>query len=195
MTASRHAHPMAEFLADLAPPLIASAPPVKKPAITIPQVSKYFPNPFQHKSLIQRISLGQQRTSIVRILLLPYPLDRAIERREHAPPDPEIAPEHRRPRFDGCESPDSSFAVGGVPEAFDAVPYCAPDAAHAESAAEVVEGDPGARIAGVIHYGRLYRSEGYGLRRDGCFTGEKMEEAAEVAERTVVFADGESNFN
>lgn len=35
ITASKHAHPIAEFLAALYPPLIASAPPVKNPAMTI----------------------------------------------------------------------------------------------------------------------------------------------------------------
>jgi hypothetical protein len=35
ITASKHAHPIAEFLAALYPPLMASAPPVKNPAITI----------------------------------------------------------------------------------------------------------------------------------------------------------------
>jgi len=35
ITASKHAHPIAEFLAALYPPLIANAPPVKNPAITV----------------------------------------------------------------------------------------------------------------------------------------------------------------
>jgi hypothetical protein len=35
MTASKHAHPIAEFRAAFAPPRIAKAPPVKKPAMTI----------------------------------------------------------------------------------------------------------------------------------------------------------------
>jgi hypothetical protein len=35
ITASRHAHPIAEFLAALYPPLTASAPPVKNPAMTV----------------------------------------------------------------------------------------------------------------------------------------------------------------
>jgi hypothetical protein len=34
ITASRHAHPIAEFLAAFAPPRMARAPPVKKPAMT-----------------------------------------------------------------------------------------------------------------------------------------------------------------
>ena len=40
MTASRQAHPIAEFLADLKPPLMAKAPPVKKPAITGSQLAQ-----------------------------------------------------------------------------------------------------------------------------------------------------------
>ena len=39
ITASKHAHPIAEFRAAFAPPLIASAPPVKNPAMTISQKS------------------------------------------------------------------------------------------------------------------------------------------------------------
>ena len=35
ITASRQAHPIAEFLAAFSPPLTANAPPVKNPAITI----------------------------------------------------------------------------------------------------------------------------------------------------------------
>jgi hypothetical protein len=35
ITASKHAQPIAEFLAAFAPPLIASAPPVKNPAMTV----------------------------------------------------------------------------------------------------------------------------------------------------------------
>lgn len=34
MTANKQAHPIAEFLAAFKPPLTASAPPVKKPAMT-----------------------------------------------------------------------------------------------------------------------------------------------------------------
>ena len=34
ITASKQAHPIAEFLAALKPPLTANAPPVKKPAMT-----------------------------------------------------------------------------------------------------------------------------------------------------------------
>lgn len=34
MTARRHAHPIAEFLAAFRPPLTANAPPVKNPAMT-----------------------------------------------------------------------------------------------------------------------------------------------------------------
>lgn len=37
MTASKHAHPIAEFLAAFSPPLTANAPPVKNPAMTVYQ--------------------------------------------------------------------------------------------------------------------------------------------------------------
>ena len=39
MTASKHAQPIAEFLAAFIPPRTASAPPVKNPAMTIPSYS------------------------------------------------------------------------------------------------------------------------------------------------------------
>ncbi len=41
ITASKHAHPIAEFRAAFAPPRIANAPPVKKPAITVYLVSPF----------------------------------------------------------------------------------------------------------------------------------------------------------
>lgn len=51
MIASKHAHPIAEFLAAFTPPLTASAPPVKKPAMTTMPISSAYhispvlPNP------------------------------------------------------------------------------------------------------------------------------------------------------
>jgi len=43
ITASKHAHPIAEFRAALYPPLIANAPPVKNPAITVPRLAPTTP--------------------------------------------------------------------------------------------------------------------------------------------------------
>ncbi len=45
ITASKHAHPIAEFLAALYPPRIANAPPVKKPAITIERLAESSESP------------------------------------------------------------------------------------------------------------------------------------------------------
>ena len=113
---------------------MASAPPVKKPAITIthqcisPVLVPYkTPLPSFPPSQAPACFLGK-RTSIIRILLLPYPLDCTIKRREQTPPYPEIAPQYRRPRFYSCDGADASFAVGGVSEAFYAVPNCATNA-------------------------------------------------------------------
>jgi len=38
ITAKKHAHMIAEFRAAFIPPLIARAPPVRKPAITVPKI-------------------------------------------------------------------------------------------------------------------------------------------------------------
>lgn len=129
---------MAEFLAAFIPPLMASEPPVKKPAITV----RIKNQPFApiHNLLIPISTLKSilgdvqkscivvgRHTSIIRILLLPQSLDRAIERREQTAPDPEIASQDWRAGFYGCEGADATFAVGGVAEAFYAVPDCATD--------------------------------------------------------------------
>ena len=114
---------------------MASAPPVKNPAMTISHqcissvLAPYnFPSAFlSPSSQILAYFLGE-RTSIIRILLLPYPLDRTIKRRKQTPPYPEIAPQDWCSRFYGCDGADASFAVGGVSEAFYAVPDRAADA-------------------------------------------------------------------
>lgn len=80
ITANKHAHPIAEFRAAFAPPLIASAPPVKKPAMTVPF--------YQHSITclglpnIAVTGIGVQHTGIIWVLLLPYSLHRTIEGRE-----------------------------------------------------------------------------------------------------------------
>ena len=76
MTARRIAHPIAEFRAALTPPLTASAPPVKKPAITIDI-------PCQ-PSGGTRFSQKHAHTRVVRILLFPNSFDSTVERREQA---------------------------------------------------------------------------------------------------------------
>ena len=95
-------------------------------------------------------------------------------RRTRTSPNPEIPTQDGRASFDGCEGADPSLAVGRVPEAFHAVPYCAADALekgrrllvrglrdgqrkdgwlegraypHAESTTEVLKSDPRARIS------------------------------------------------
>lgn len=76
---------------------------------------------------MQKLSVVGRHTSIIRILLLPQTLNSAIERREQATPDPEIASQDRRAGFYGCEGTDATFAIGGVAETFYAVPDCATD--------------------------------------------------------------------
>ena len=135
MTASKIPHPIAEFRAAFIPPRMASAPPVKKPAMTIAHqcispVLVPYENPLwllSPSSQILAYFLGE-RTSIIWILLLPYPLDRTIKRRKQTPPYPEIAPQDWRSRFYGCDGADASFAVGGISEAFYTMPDCAADA-------------------------------------------------------------------
>jgi hypothetical protein len=51
ITANKHAHPIAEFLAALYPPLMASAPPVKNPAITIHPSAKDTASQARHDRL------------------------------------------------------------------------------------------------------------------------------------------------
>ena len=135
ITASKIPHPIAEFRAAFIPPRMASAPPVKNPAITIthqcisPVLVPYkFPSAVVYSSFETLGFFLKKRTSIIRILLLPYPLDRTIKRRKQAPPYPEIASQDWCPRFYGCDGADASFAVGGVSEALYAVPDCAADA-------------------------------------------------------------------
>ena len=70
---------------------------------------------------------GRKRTSIIRILLLPHALDGAIKRAEQTAPNAEVTTEDGRARFDGREGADAAFAVGGVAEAFYAVPESAAD--------------------------------------------------------------------
>jgi hypothetical protein len=62
------------------------------------------------------------RTSIVRILLLPDTLDRAIERREQTTPDTKVTTENGRSSLDGCDSTYPSLAVGAVSETLYTVP-------------------------------------------------------------------------
>jgi hypothetical protein len=85
ITASKHAHPIAEFLAALYPPLIASAPPVKNPAITV-YLSALFT---QSQTDICHLA---SHTSIIWVFLLPYSLHCTIKCREEAAPYSKITP-------------------------------------------------------------------------------------------------------
>jgi hypothetical protein len=105
ITANRHAQPMAEFRAAFAPPLIAKAPPVKKPAITIHLLAVVPPSKFgsvfaKPCSLLQipqnTISTSSlpgwmAHTSIIWIFLLPHSFNRTIECREKSTPYSEVA--------------------------------------------------------------------------------------------------------
>lgn len=152
---------MAEFRAALTPPRTAKEPPVKKPAITV-IVST---NPFRVDSS------SSPHTGVVRILLLPDALDRAVESREHTTPHTKVTTENGRAGLDGCDGTYPSLAVGAVSETFDTVPDGTTDRlgqsvlgrgrmgqetrvktyTHAESTTEVAQGNPGTGISGVIH--------------------------------------------
>lgn len=88
---------------------------------------------------------------IVRVLLLPHALDSAVECREEAAENTEVAAEHRRSHLDGRDGADPPLTVGRVAEALDAVPYRSANCTHAEGAAKVVQDDPGAGISRVVH--------------------------------------------
>ena len=128
ITASKHAHPIAEFLAALTPPRTANAPPVKKPEITIhPHQQPPPPHPNKKREKRKRKRKERKHTSIIRILLLPHALDRTVERRKQTPPDAEIAAEDWRAGLDRGQGAYAAFAGRRVLEALDAVPDCAAD--------------------------------------------------------------------
>ena len=85
----------------------------------------YRPRPTSHRQRAPREETRNNR--IPRILLPPDALDGAVEGAEHAAPDAEVAAQHGGARFDGCHGADEALIVGGVAEAFDAVPDCAAD--------------------------------------------------------------------
>jgi hypothetical protein len=124
ITANRHAHPIAEFRAAFAPPLIARAPPVKKPAITFQFVSTYSTLLVPPPGQIPSIRLRASPTGIIWILLLPHSLHRTVERREQSSPNSKVSSQYRCSRFYRCEGANPSFAIWGVSKAFDTVPYC-----------------------------------------------------------------------
>ncbi len=145
ITASKHAHPIAEFRAAFIPPRTASAPPVKNPAMTVHvsivsltliQTNPFrniIPHPFNslHPLSNHPPSHSAQAgalTSIIRILLLPNPLNRTIKRAKQPPPHPKIPSKNRSSRFDSREGADATFAVRRVTKTFHAVPDCATDA-------------------------------------------------------------------
>lgn len=61
------------------------------------------------------------------VLLLPYPLDRAVERAEETAPDAKVSAEHWCAHLDRCDGAHSPLAVRAVPEPLDAVPDGAAD--------------------------------------------------------------------
>jgi hypothetical protein len=64
ITASKHAHPIAEFRAAFAPPLIASAPPVKNPAMTIAFCqSGSIASNLSNISSVARLEMSSRRTT------------------------------------------------------------------------------------------------------------------------------------
>lgn len=64
---------------------------------------------------------------VVGVLLAPDTLDGAVERREEAAPDAEVAAEDGGAELHGRDGAHAALAVGAVPEALDAVPDGAAD--------------------------------------------------------------------
>lgn len=61
------------------------------------------------------------------VLLLPYPLDGAVERAEETAPDAKVSAENWCAHLDRCDGAHSPLAVRAVPEPLDAVPDGAAD--------------------------------------------------------------------
>lgn len=89
ITARRHAHPIAEFRAAFAPPLIARAPPVKNPAMTV-EFCQHWSKPSQPTPMSYD-GPNVQRTGIIWILLLSYSLHCTVKRREQPTPDTKVS--------------------------------------------------------------------------------------------------------
>lgn len=116
-----------------------------------------------------------KRTGIVGILLLSDALDRAVVCREQTTPNTKVTAENRCSCLDGSDGTYPSLSVGAVSESLDTVPDGTTDRlysdimsilfrqrrihnlngwktyTHAESTAEIAQGDPGAGISRMIH--------------------------------------------
>ena len=128
MTPRRQAQVMALFLVCFQPPLMASAPPVKKPT----------------------------DDGVPWVLALSDGLDGAVEGGEETTPHTEVTAEDGGTGLDGAERTDAALAHGRVAEALDSVPYDTTDRAHGERAAEIVQNNDGTGVSRVVSgHGRV----------------------------------------
>lgn len=112
ITASKHAHPTAPLPAAFTPPRTASAPPVRKPAITTgTHTYNQHPVPIPRHTTSHQNTQTEKLTSVIRILLLSHPLHGTIKRREQATPHAEIPAEDGRARFYRGEGVDPALAL------------------------------------------------------------------------------------
>ncbi len=136
ITASRIAHPMAEFRAALTPPLTASAPPVRKPAMTVPDnqlqpeatVLMELTNllalqgsSFRRTPLTAQSKLENKPAAFVsdRFKIQTYALQTT--------PDTKVASEYRCPSLESGYCSNASFAIGRIAEALYSMPYSTSD--------------------------------------------------------------------
>lgn len=118
ITASKHAHPIAEFLAAFSPPLTAKAPPVKNPAMTINLLALHDRRRYLHNA----VPSLERHTSIVRIFLLSNTFYSTIKCRKETSPDAKIPSQYRRSCFNCCECAYPSLSVRRISKPFDSVP-------------------------------------------------------------------------
>lgn len=122
------AHMIAEFLAAFIPPRMASAPPVKKPAMT----RKERQRPSLQAHIMWKIRV-HKHTGIVRVLLLSDSLDGAVERREHTTPDTKVSAQHRGTSLNRGDRTYPSFTVRAVSESLNTVPDSASNSLKQEN--------------------------------------------------------------
>ncbi len=117
MTANRIAHPIAPFRIARGPPLTASAPPVKKPAMMAFQGSSFRRTPLTAQSKVENIPPQTPKLpprTGARALIAVIAGSALASLRSSVVVEGE-----------GRCTADQSFIVGGVSEAFYSVPYCA----------------------------------------------------------------------
>lgn len=120
ITASRHPQAIAEFRAAFNPPLTASAPPVKNPAITMKVRRSATVSVTHSREMIEP-------TRIVRIFLLPNAFNCAVKCREKTSPDSKVSSQYGCPCLYSGECSYPPLAVRTISKAFDSMPHCSAD--------------------------------------------------------------------